>query len=144
MPRTPDKTAEAPRAADAHDADFSSPACAMAEAGAIYMGYAGRDELLAALNELLSVSEAGSADRATLLGHIRALGGAPRTGASRGEPGQIVPTLRALLPRVRDAALHADLARILRTSEEQLEPGNNAPNHAQNRRRRKHRRENGN
>jgi len=39
---------------------FSSPACSMNEADDVYMGYAGRDELVAFLNELLEAERAGS------------------------------------------------------------------------------------
>jgi len=38
----------------------SSPVCYAAEADDIYMGYAGRDELLAGLNELLEAERAGT------------------------------------------------------------------------------------
>lgn len=38
----------------------ASPVCYGAEADDIYMGYAGRDELLAALNELLEAERAGA------------------------------------------------------------------------------------
>ena len=39
---------------------FRSPACAMHEADDSYMGYAGNDELVAFLNELLEAERAGS------------------------------------------------------------------------------------
>lgn len=155
---------------DARNApSFASPACAMAEGNDVYMGYAGRDEILAALNELLEASRAGARAAlatvpeaptgpaaalmqgiqddetetcAMLLGHIRALEGAPspRVGAAYGkamalrdaaerigflnrERGQTVCLLRKLLPRVRDVALHADLALHLRTLETHVERG---------------------
>jgi hypothetical protein len=86
----------------------------MAEADDVYMGYAGRDELLAALNTLLEGSRAGARTAlalepvaptepvaalmraiqrdgseacALLLGHIRALGGtpSPHIGAAYGK-----------------------------------------------------------
>lgn len=38
----------------------SSPACSMHEASDAYMGYAGREELVAALNELLEAERAGA------------------------------------------------------------------------------------
>ncbi len=38
----------------------SSPPCGAADADDVYMGYAGRDELLAALNELLEAERAGA------------------------------------------------------------------------------------
>jgi hypothetical protein len=151
---------------------FTSPACAMGEADDVYMGYAGRDEILAALNALLEASRAGArsalatepqaptgptlallqaalADETDacrmLLGHIRALGGvpSPHIGAAHGkamalpdagdriaflnrERGQVVYTLRKLLPRIRDLALHADLKRLLATQETRLEQGKEA------------------
>lgn len=40
--------------------EVSSPACAMHEASDAYMGYAGREELVAALNELLEAERAGA------------------------------------------------------------------------------------
>ena len=90
----------------------------MSEADDVYMGYAGRDELLASLGQLLTAGEIGDAQRAVLAGHVRALGGTPITGAGRHEPGRAISVLRALLPRVRDGALHADLTRILQSLEE--------------------------
>jgi len=91
-------------------AEPSSPACAMHEADDAYMGYAGKDELIAFLNELLEAERAGARVTlesaraagngplagllqaiqrdearwcAMLLGHIKALGAAPswKTGA---------------------------------------------------------------
>lgn len=55
-------------------AEPSSPACYAADADDAYMGYAGRDEILAALNELLEAERAGA--RVALAGS-RAAGGAP-------------------------------------------------------------------
>lgn len=82
----------------------SSPPCSAADADDVYMGYAGRDEILTALNELLEAERAGArvaaesartrspagfaelmwlvrADEAhwcaMLDGHIRGLGGSP-------------------------------------------------------------------
>ena len=40
--------------------EFSSPACSMHEASDTYMGYAGREELTAFLNELLEAERAGA------------------------------------------------------------------------------------
>jgi hypothetical protein len=84
--------------------EVSSPACSMHEAGDAYMGYAGKEELIAFLNELLEAERAGArvtleSARATstgptaelmrtiqrdearwcamLLRHIKALGEAP-------------------------------------------------------------------
>jgi hypothetical protein len=41
-------------------ADYSSPACGMREADDAYMGYAGKDELIAFLNTLLEAERAGA------------------------------------------------------------------------------------
>ncbi|HEY4343219.1 MAG TPA: DUF6306 domain-containing protein [Parvibaculum sp.] len=94
--------------------EVSSPACAMHEADDAYMGYAGKDELISSLNELLEAERAGArvtlesaraADSieiaelmrtiqkdearwcAMLLGHVKSLGGAPslETGAFYGK-----------------------------------------------------------
>ena len=40
--------------------EVSSPACSMHEADDAYMGYAGKDELIAFLNELLEAERAGA------------------------------------------------------------------------------------
>jgi hypothetical protein len=133
----------------------SSPPCYASEADDAYMGFAPRDELLAALNELLEAERAGArvaqasrkgvpdrdfselmrtvrADEAhwcaMLSRHIQLLGGTPsrKTGAFFGKAmdiadrrqrtaflnkGQswVVRKLEALMPRVRDEGLHADL-----------------------------------
>jgi uncharacterized protein DUF6306/uncharacterized protein DUF6522 len=55
-------------------AEVSSPACSMREASDVYMGYAGRDELIAVLNELLEAEHAGA--RVTLES-ARAAGSGP-------------------------------------------------------------------
>jgi hypothetical protein len=89
---------------DEPEVELSSPACAMHEADDGYMGYAGKDELIGFLNELLEAERAGArvafesaraagSDRIAellrtiqrdearwcgmLLGHIEALGEAP-------------------------------------------------------------------
>ena len=41
-------------------AEGSSPACAMHQADDVYMGYAGKDEMIAFLNELLEAERAGA------------------------------------------------------------------------------------
>jgi hypothetical protein len=133
----------------------ASPPCYAAGADDAYMGYAPRDELLAALNELLEAERAGArvalASGKTAAGpehaglmhavrddearwcamlsrQIRRLDGKPsgKCGAFYGKAmaiadpfarlaflnrGQawVVRKLDALLPRVRDDALHADL-----------------------------------
>jgi hypothetical protein len=99
---------------DEPQVELSSPACSMHEADDQYMGYAGKDELIAFLNELLEAERAGARvtlesaraagsgpisdfmraiqrDEARwcgmLLGHIKALGEAPspRVGAFYGK-----------------------------------------------------------
>ena len=68
--------------------ELSSPACAAGEADDVYMGFAGKDEILAFLGEL---ANADQNNRAT----VRA-------------------RLMELLPRVRDDLLHAQLSALLR------------------------------
>jgi hypothetical protein len=92
------------RSKDTPDMKGSSPACSMHEADDAYMGFAGKDELVAFLNELLEAEragarvtgdtarEAGSGPTALLMrtiqkdeahwcamltGHVKALGEAP-------------------------------------------------------------------
>jgi hypothetical protein len=136
----------------------TSPVCYAAQADDRYMGYATRDELLAALTELLEAERAGAKvalastgaagpDYANLMRSLRKdearwcamlsrqigrFGGTPsrRTGAFRGkamavaDPGErlaflnrgqgwVVRKLEALLPRIRDDALHAELRAML-------------------------------
>lgn len=137
----------------------SSPACYAADADDAYMGYAGRDELVPALNELLEAERAGAkvalasgrgaadpafaelmhgvrADEARwcamLSRQLKRLEATPsrKTGAfykkamaiadprervaflNRGQ-GWVVRKIEALLPRVRDDGLHADLREML-------------------------------
>lgn len=147
--------------------DRASPVCYAAGADDAYMGYAGHDELLAALNELIEAERAGarvtlhSARVATdpkmaalmkaihrdearwcaMLGRqIRRLGASPsrRGGAFYGRAmaiadpierliflnrGQmwVVRKLEALLPRVRDNALHAELRDMLDSHVENID-----------------------
>ncbi|MGH7115964.1 MAG: DUF6306 domain-containing protein [Stellaceae bacterium] len=61
--------------------EVSSPACSMHEADDAYMGYAGKDELAAFLNELLEAEHAGA--RVTLES-ARAAGGGPIAELLRG------------------------------------------------------------
>lgn len=136
----------------------TSPPCGAADADDVYMGYAGRDEIVAALNELLEAKRAGArvaaesaktrspagfaelmrhvrADEAhwcaMLDRHIRCLDGSPShsTGdfharamaiadpverlsfLNRGQQ-WVVRKLEALMPRIRDDRLHADLAEM--------------------------------
>lgn len=99
---------------DDEPVEVSSPACAMHEADDAYMGYAGKDELIVSLNELLEAERAGArvtleSARASapgeiaellhaiqkdearwcamLLSHVKLLGGAPSdvTGAFYGK-----------------------------------------------------------
>lgn len=136
----------------------SSPTCNAADASDEYMGFAGRDELITALNELLEAERAGArvavesrkeadpscatllkavgADEARwctmLTSQLERLGAdiSDRTGAfhtkamaielladrlaflNRGQA-WVVRKLEALLPRVRDDNLHADLKAML-------------------------------
>ena len=146
--------------------EFASPACLAHEMDDGYMGYATRDELLLALNELLEAERAGArvtlrmtqevpqALKTTIVGlqrdearwcgvltkSIQQLQGAPsrKTGAfyekamaisdvaerlaflNRGQ-GWVVCKLERLLPRVRDDALHADLAAMLKSHQDNIE-----------------------
>lgn len=99
---------------DDEPVEVSSPACAMHEVDDAYMGYAGKDELIVSLNELLEAERAGArvtleSARASapgeiaellhaiqkdearwcamLLSHVKLLGGAPSdvTGAFYGK-----------------------------------------------------------
>jgi len=66
---------------------LASPACSASEAGDVYMGFAGSDEIAGFLAELAAAEAAGRPlDR---------------------------ERLRAMLPRIRDDRLHAALARRL-------------------------------
>jgi len=146
--------------------EFASPACLAHEMDDGYMGYATRDELLSAFNELLEAERAGArvtlkmtqeapqALKSTIVGvqrdearwcgvltkSIQELQGAPsrKTGAfyekamaicdvaerlaflNRGQ-GCVVRKLERLLPRVRDDALHADLAAMLKSHRDNIE-----------------------
>jgi Domain of unknown function (DUF6306) len=88
-----DEPAEPDEADEGAVPEFSSPACSMHEAGDVYMGYAGQDEVTTFLNELLEAERAGA--RITL--ELR--------------------KLREMLPRVRNHRLHADLSAMLRSHE---------------------------
>lgn len=99
----------------------SSPVCYAAEADDVYMGYAGRDEILVLLTDLLRREDVVGRDeavRAVLTREIRRLGGTPP------EPGDLQATgavpaadilrrLADLLPRLRDDGLHAVLRRLV-------------------------------
>ena len=117
--------------------DLSSAPCSMREADDVYMGYAPREEIVATLSDLLAVMEKGAApdvhqrpdvdqgpdvdmwarDRAwavaTLRRHIAALAGTPSAPVMGADAGMARQRVTALLPRIRDDALHADLALIL-------------------------------
>lgn len=145
--------------------EFASPACSAHEMEDRYMGFATRDELLTALNELLEAERAGTRvtlqtskeapqalkpvitgiqrDEARWCGvltrAIQQLEGTPssQTGAfyekamaisdmaarlaflNRGQ-GWVVRKLEGLLPRVREDALHADLAAMLKSHRENI------------------------
>jgi hypothetical protein len=71
-----------------------------------YMGYAGRDELIAFLNELLEAERAGA--RVTL---------ESAAAAGSGAIAELVRKLREMLARVRDNQLHADPTEMLRSHE---------------------------
>jgi hypothetical protein len=141
----------------------SSPACLAHEADDTYMGFAGRDEIAAFLNELLEAERAGTgvalksgeaaagtkfADLlrdvhhdearwcAMLLKQIKVLGvpASTKIGAfqekamaieglpdriaflNRGQ-GWVVRKLKEMMPKVRDDALHRDLAEMLQSHE---------------------------
>ena len=63
---------------------LASPACSASEAGDVYMGFAGTEEIAAFLAELAAADQAGRAV----------------------DPDR----LRAMLPRIRDDRLHAALS----------------------------------
>jgi nitronate monooxygenase len=147
--------------------ELASPACSAYEMDDRYMGFASRDELLPALNELLEAERAGSRvtlrtakeiaasdlkslvmaihrDEARWCGvltkAIYQLQGAPtqKTGAfydkamaiadiparldflNRGQS-WVVRKLQALLPTVRDEAVHTDLAAMLASHERNID-----------------------
>jgi hypothetical protein len=110
-----------------HTSELSSPACLMREADEVYLGYASEDELNPLLKRLFEAqsvaAEARGADaseaqwRELLRTHLRARGLAsdsPAAGAAVDSRAALAERLRPLLPRVRDDALHADLAGLLR------------------------------
>jgi len=153
-------------------AGVSSPPCSMHEADDAYMGYAGKDDLITALNELLEAERAGARVTlesahtagsgplasvlrtvqhdemrwcAMLLRHLKVLGAepSPNVGAFYGKAmaigdlrervlflnrgqGWVVRKLRELLPRVRDAELHRELADMLRSHETNIALANDA------------------
>jgi nitronate monooxygenase len=157
--------AEEPRTNEQYDGvvhEFSSPACFMHEVSDAYMGYASKSDLIAFLNELLEAQRAGTlvalesarigtgalADPlriiqrdgarwcATLLRHVKALGGRPthKIGTFYNEAmaivdlparvtflncgrGWAVRKLQEMLPRTRDDRLKADLTEMLRSHE---------------------------
>ena len=151
--------------------DLSSSPCFAADADERYMGGIGREELSAALNELLEAERAGARVAqqsargapaavaallraiqhdeahwcALLTGAIRRLGGKPsrRTGEFHAKAmaiddlparldflnrGQrwVVRRLQALLPRLRDDRLLADLAAMLAAHEDNIARGDGA------------------
>jgi nitronate monooxygenase len=148
-------------------AELASPACLAHEMDDCYMGFASREALLPALNELLEAERAGAritlASMREMIGDnqaalilsihrdearwcgvltkaIRRLDGASsaKTGAfydkamsipdqnerlaflNRGQ-GWVVRKLKALLPTIRDPAIHADLAAMLASHERNID-----------------------
>lgn len=99
----------------------SSPVCYAAEADDVYMGYAGRDEILAVLTDLLRREDVMSGDeplRAVLIGEVGRLGGTPPgpgepDALGNGQPADILRRLADLLPRLRDDGLHAVLRQLV-------------------------------
>ncbi|WP_287460018.1 DUF6306 domain-containing protein [Sphingomonas sp.] len=92
--------------------------------GDAYMGYAGRDEIVAALNALLAAERAGA--RVALASARNADPFYTITPPpdrliflNRG-PSWMVRRLEALMPRVRDADLHADLRAMLDSHRENI------------------------
>ncbi len=105
---------------DEPGAAFSSPACAMHEADDAYMGYARRAELAGLLRALLGVQRLLVPDNpeaarwlAILRRHLAILD-APSSGDAPAPAGDPLAALRAMLPRIRDDRLHADLREMLR------------------------------
>jgi hypothetical protein len=97
---------------------FASPACAIGEADDVYMGYGGRDELIAALGRLRAAVD--KPWQPMLARHVSALQGDAQAAVAEPEPpaGDEAPELlRRLLPRVRDDGLHADLSALLQSYE---------------------------
>jgi hypothetical protein len=140
-------------AAKATAAQYSSPACSMHEVSDVYMGYAGKDELIPYLNELLeaeragarvaldSAHEAGTGPLAELLlavqrdearwcamlvGHLRKLGERPstKTGAFYGKAMAIVEL------RARIAFLNRGQGWVVRKLREMLPRVRNDELHA--------------
>jgi len=147
-------------------AELASPACLAHEMNDSYMGFASREELLPALNELLEAERAGARvtlrtvaespaelkplimaihrDEARWCGvltrAVQQLAGEPsgKTGAfhdkamaiadiparlaflNRGQ-GWVVRKLKGLLPTIRDETIHADLAAMLASHENNIE-----------------------
>jgi hypothetical protein len=103
-----------------------SPACAMHEADAAYMGYADRAELIGFLNELMRVApEAPAHWRPILHRHLAALGATPVAeivGTLPASRHWFAAKLRAMLPRIRDEGLYADLRAMLRRCEAESRP----------------------
>lgn len=73
-PKSVVRSAESDEAEGGGLTGFRSPACSMHEAGDIYMGYAGKDEVTSFLNEMLEAERAGA--RVTLES-ARAAGAVP-------------------------------------------------------------------
>jgi hypothetical protein len=100
---------------DERDGEPSFPACSLHEADDADMGYASENELTTFPNQLWVVP---SATIGTFYGKAMAIVdlGERIVFLIRGQ-GWAVRKLREILPRVRDAQLHADLTRMLRSHE---------------------------
>ena len=96
----------------ATEIQYSSPACAIREADDVYMGYAGRDELVEALSRLL-MTVSDEPWRPVLARHLAVLQGDAPADVAPLAGDEAPELLRRLLPRVRDDALHADLSALL-------------------------------
>lgn len=86
-------------------ATFSSPACSMHEVSDIYMGYAGMEEEVEFLSELLVAERAGAR--------------VPLQSARSAGSTDLAALLRSM-PRIRNDRLHADLTDMLRSHENNI------------------------
>ena len=117
------KTHETARSAGPEN-EPASPVCYARDADDVYAGYATRDELLAFLNGVLEAERARKNAQpysAMLTGWIEHLGGevpADTGAAATRSPEETARLLDAMLPRIRDDALHADLSAMRRTMQE--------------------------
>ena len=89
---------------DPEDNEPSSPACAIREADDAYMGFAGREEIAVFLAALIATEPAWQPILASYLT-------APAKAAPI-ERTALAPSLRDMLPRVRDDRLHAEILEL--------------------------------